>query len=94
MGAIRYNFYFPEYFPGFYRFAVDKGKVYFLTYNRKGDQRELIVTDFNGKVLKQSYVPWVENEVYTNFSISNDMFYYIMENDETEEWELHVTDIK
>jgi hypothetical protein len=89
-----YNFYFPKYYPGFDRFAVDKGKLYFLTYNRKGDQRKLIITDWKGAVLKQTYVPWVFNDVNINFSIENDKFYYVKENDETEEWELYVTDIK
>lgn len=89
-----YNIVFPEYFPDFYRFDVDKGKIYFLTYNRKGDQREIIVTDFKSKILKRTFVPWVENDARIHFSIENDKFYYIDDNLETEQWELHMVDIK
>jgi len=89
-----YNIVFPEYFPDFYRFDVDKGKIYFLTYNRKGDQREIIVTDFKSKILKRAFVPWVENDARIHFSIENDKFYYIDDNLETEQWELHMVDIK
>jgi len=89
-----YHIDFPEYYPDFYRFDVDKQKVYFLTYKKQDKYRELIITDYNGKILKRSYVPWVENEATINFAINNDKFYYIEENEDTEEWELHVEDIK
>jgi hypothetical protein len=89
-----YNIIFPEYFPGFYRFAVDNGKVYFLTYLRKDDKREMIIADLKSKKFKRTFVPWVENGVHTNFSIVNDKFYYIKENEEEEVWELHMETIK
>jgi len=89
-----YNTYFPEYFPAYYRFAVGNQKIYILTYNKKNKDREVLITNYYGKILKQSYVPWIENFVHTNFSIEDDKFYYIKENEDTEEWELHVEDIK
>jgi hypothetical protein len=89
-----YNIIFPEYFPGFYRFAVDNGKVYFLTYLRKDDKREMIIVDLKSKIFQRTFVPWVENEAWINFSIENGKFYYIMENDEEEVWELHMEAIK
>jgi len=89
-----YNIIIPEYFPGFYRFAIDNGKVYFLTYLKKDGKREIIVADFKGKMPKRTYVPWVENDAYINFSIENDKFYYILENEEEEVWELHMVEMK
>jgi hypothetical protein len=89
-----YNIIIPEYFPGFYRFDVDNGKVYFLTYLKKDDKREIIVADFKGSPPKRAYVPWVENDAYINFSIENDKFYYIAENEEEEVWELHMVEMK
>jgi hypothetical protein len=89
-----YNIIFPEYFPGFYRFAVDNGKVYFLTYLRKDDKREMIVVDLKSKIFRRTFVPWIENDARINFSIENDKFYYIMENEEEEVWELHMVEIK
>jgi hypothetical protein len=48
LATAMYNLYFPEYFPGYYKFTVDKGKVYFLTFNRKANQREMIISDWKG----------------------------------------------
>lgn len=87
-------FLFPEYFPSFFRFAVDRGKIYFLTYNFKGNQREVIISDLKGNVLKKAYVPLIYLGVEDTFAIDNDKFYYILENEDTEEYELHVADIK
>jgi len=90
-----YQVFIPEYFPAFYRFAVDNQKIYFLTYKKENDRREVIITDYKGKILKNTTVPFLEEyEVHTNFSIEDDKFYYIKENEDTEEWELHVEDIK
>jgi hypothetical protein len=89
----QYNLIFPEYFPGFYRFSVNDGKVYFLTYKKMGKSREVIVTDLKGKELKRTSVPWIENEISINYSIDNGKFYYLEENEETEEWELHMVEI-
>jgi len=90
-----YYTYFPDYFPDFYRFDVEDGKVYFLTYKKIDGRREMIVTDFYGKILKRSSVPWIEDyNVHIYFAIQNEKYYYIIENQDTEEWELHVEDIK
>jgi len=89
-----YHIYFPEYFPAYYRFAVNDKKIYILTYNKKDNRREVIISDYYGKILGHTYVAWIENYVHTNFSIEDDKFYYIKENEDTEEWELHVEDIK
>lgn len=85
---------FPEYFPPFYRFAVNNGKVYFLTYKKKDEKREVVVADWKGNLIKRTYVPWIENAAYLSFSIENDKFYYITDNEGTGEWELHVEEVK
>lgn len=91
------QFYFdePEFFPGFYRYFVGKNKIYFLTFNRKGDQREIIVTDWEGKLIKKTYIPWGSLLNFSrNLTVFEDKFYYLVDNQDTEEWELHVADIK
>jgi hypothetical protein len=89
------NYYLviPEYFPAFYRFAVDNGKMYFMTHNEKDGKRELVVADWKGNIIKRTYVPWIGERPHTYFAIENDKFYYIKENEDIEEWELHVEDI-
>ncbi len=90
------QFYFehPDYYPDFYQFFVGKNKIYFLTFVRKGDQREVVITDWHGKLIKKSYIPWVHFPYERNFTIFEDKFYWLVDNQDTEEWELHVTDVK
>jgi hypothetical protein len=93
-GKSLYNLVFPLYCPAFYRFSVDNGKIYFLTYLLKDEKREVIIADLKGNLLKRTYVPWIEDGMRNNYSIENDKFYYIVENEETEDWELHMEEIK
>ncbi|MGE5340350.1 MAG: hypothetical protein ACM3SY_02605 [Candidatus Omnitrophota bacterium] len=90
----RVNAYFQEYYPPFFKFEVNNNKIYFFTYNRKGDLQEIVITDLKGKILKKSYVPRTRNKFGSDFTVDNDKYYYIVDNDEIEEWELHVVDIK
>lgn len=87
------NPYFPEYFPPFFKFEVNNDKIYFFTYNKRGNENEVIITDLKGKILKKSYVPSTLNKFGLDFTVDNDKYYYIIDNDETEEWEVHVVDI-
>jgi hypothetical protein len=95
MATSIYNIVLPDYFPAFYRFSVDNGKVYFLTHKLKSDnQREVIITNLKGNLLKRTYVPWIKDEFHIQYAIENDKFYYILANETTEDWELHVEEIK
>lgn len=91
------QYYFEErgYYPYFYRFFIGKNRIYFLTFKRKADQREVVITDWQGKLIKKAYIPWGELlNVNRNFTIYEEKFYYLFDNQDTEEWELHVVDIK
>lgn len=90
------QFYYnePEYFPAFFRFYVGKNKFYFLTYKRIGNNREVIICDWQGKNIKKAYIPWINYWDLRNYYIWNDKFYWLVDNQETEEWELHVVDVK
>jgi len=84
----------PDYYPSYQYATLDNGKVYFLTYYKKGQMREIIIADWKGKFIKRSYVPALTDIEVVSCAISNNKFYYIYENEETEEWELHAEDIK
>jgi len=91
------NIYFldiPEYYPAYHKFFIGKGKLYFLMYVMEDSNREIIVTDWKGKLLKRSYVKTLIPTEGILCEIENDKFYYIFDNEESEEWELHVEDIK
>jgi hypothetical protein len=90
----RYYENFSEYYPYFYRLLAEKNKLYFLTYNKKEEEREVIVTDWKGNVIKHAYVPWVDYGRTLKYAISNETFYYLVENEDNEEWELHAARIK
>jgi len=95
-----YHMIFPEYYPAFYRFAVDDGKIYFITYNKKNPlnpkdkSREIIIADWKGKLLKRTFITIDNRSDYDPFYINKGKFYYVVDNVETEEWELHAEDIK
>lgn len=90
------EFYYdqPEYFPAFFRFYVGKNKCYFLTYKRIGNNREVVVCDWKGNNIRKAYIPWVNYWDLRNYTIWEDKFYWLVDNQDTEEWELHVADVK
>ncbi len=84
----------PEYFPGFYGFFIGKNKIYFLTYKKVDNNREVIICDWNGKSVRKKYIPWIDFQLYRIYTIWNDKFYWLVENEDIEEWELHESELK
>jgi hypothetical protein len=85
---------FPGYYPYRY-FTVSDNKIYVLTFNNKGGKSEFYIFDLQGKLLKRTMVPFADNEflrVYP-YTIKNGKIYQIVDNENTEEWELHIHDI-
>jgi len=91
---------FPEYYPPFRDFAVDDGKIYFITYKQKNplkleeNSREVVIADWKGKLLKRTFITIDPRAGFDTFYINKGKFYYVVDNVETEEWELHAEDIK
>lgn len=87
------NFVFRDYYPAIYRFFINNDKIYVFTYKKKEEKeknkRELFVLDLKGKILNQTFMP---DELKS--AIDNDKFYYLVENENEEVWELHVQEIK
>jgi len=84
----RVKFTCRKYFPAFKNFSIDHGKIYVFTYQKKDEKQEVIIMDLKGSILKKTFLP---DEVF--YSIDNDRFYYLKENEEEEEWELFVESI-
>jgi len=85
---------FPEYYPPFQYATLDNGKVYFVTFYKKGQMREIYIADWKGKFIKRAYVSSLIDLENMRCVIADNKFYYVYENEETEEWELHAEDIK
>lgn len=89
----RYNYIFPEYFPAFRTAFLTDDKIYFITYKIVDKKHEIIVTDLRGNILRKTFIPPVPNDLLL-YTINKERFYYLIENEDEEMWELHVEDIK
>ena len=83
-----FNYIFPKYFPAYKKLIVNSKKIYAITYKTKEDKQELIILDFQGNILKKTFVP---GKKYYN--ICNNKFYYFIDNEEDEVMEFHSIDL-
>jgi hypothetical protein len=75
------------------------GRIYVQTYKQRNGLSEFFIFDFKGSLLKKTYLPMVSrSKVKMNhevmFTFYNNKYYYLKENPDTEEWELHTKDLK
>jgi len=82
---------FKNYYPQIYSAFAGKNRLYVFTNVIKGTNRECIVMDFKGKEIKRLFL--FSPETYGldfNFkaSINENYYYWIIENDKDETWEL------
>ena len=86
---------FPETFPPLRRFHIADKKVVVLTYKVKDGKKEFVIFDLNGKLEKRTFVPLQEinaAELYP-YTTRDGKLYQLIENQETETWELHIDNI-
>jgi hypothetical protein len=95
-----FKFLFPEHFPPIRTMDIDNNHIYVKTFKKTGTKEEYIIMDLKGKMLKKTFVPqtvkpWVMSLMMgiRLETIYNGKIYYIQENEE-EEWELFVQEIK
>lgn len=93
---IKNNIQFPEYLPAIHYFLIDNNRVYVLTNNVKDGKREIIIFDLAGKFLKQVFLEFeIKETIFPDpYTIYDGKRYQLVENLDTEEWELHVTKIE
>jgi hypothetical protein len=91
---VKQNHKFPPYFP-LRSFRLDSGKLYVQTFKGEEDQSEFYIFTTEGKLLRKVLVPFRESEFLRAypFAIANGKIYQLLENDDTEEWELHISTI-
>lgn len=88
---------YPKVYPAIRNIDVSKDRIYARTFKRKSGKEECLVMNLKGKVLSTVYLPMVENAPFTAhlvgiryYTIVNNKYYYLKENEDTEDWELHV----
>ena len=85
---------FPDYLPAIRHFMVRDKKVYVLTYKRQGNKSEFYIFDLKGELLNHVFLPLKEQTplIYFPYCIKDGKLYQLVENEESEEWELYVTE--
>jgi hypothetical protein len=87
---------FPAYFPVLRDLTVSDGKLYILTYKEKDGKREFYISGTDGKLIKKTMLLLPEMnplELYP-YTINNNKLYQLIENEDSETWELHITKIE
>jgi hypothetical protein len=87
---------FPKYYPEIAYFLIADKKLFVVTWHRKEDQAEFIIFDLKGKLVKQLYLPFQIQDGIRGYpwAIKNGKLYQLIENPDSEEWELHVHKIE
>ena len=86
---------YPEYFPLMRCFHAANQKVYVRTYRDVKGESEFFIFTIEGKLLGRVMLPVKEKDALESYpyTIENGKFYQLVENEQTEEWELHKSDI-
>lgn len=86
---------FPTHLPAIKTFTFSEDKLYVHTYNKKDKKTEFYVFTPMGEFLERLFLPIIGEEeftyqVQTKYEFKNGKLYQLVENEETEEWEVHI----
>lgn len=87
---------FPDYYPSIKYFEVADDNIYVFTYPKKNDKNQLLIFDLKGRLKETLYISIPEIDpraVYHLVAVRNNKVYQLIENPESEEYELHITGI-
>lgn len=87
---------FPDYFPTIAAFFVDDGTIYVMTYKIENSINEFFTYDMSGKFKKHLMIPiQYETELQPYpITINKKKLYQIVENEDEEVWEFHMSKIE
>ncbi len=88
---------FADFFPAVQDFDIYGEKLYIQTFKVVNGKEEFVVTDLKGGFIKRVFIRKFENVPLMNKirgaklnTIGSDKLYYLLENEDEEEWELHM----
>ncbi len=85
-----------DYYPAIREIMAADKKVYVLTWKCENGNVECFIFNIDGRFMKKVFIPLQARNIvdlYT-FAIKNEKCYQLIENPDTEEWELHGSEIK
>jgi hypothetical protein len=87
---------FPDYFPVISDFFVDDGKIYVMTWKRDNDCNEFSTYDMKGQFKRRLMIPIQYETDLSSYPtmVKKGKLYQLVDNEEKEEWELHISEIK
>lgn len=97
------TFHFPGYMPAIKDLLTANGKIYIQTFLEKNGKSEFIIMDLKGKILQSILLPKPISTSYLGlmigravrfFSFQNEVYYYLVENEEEETYEVHAQSLK
>lgn len=92
-----------DYLPAITDMMIDQDRLYLKTSLYKKDMAEFVITDLKGKLLDTVFLPNVESSLLINiifgrsarlYKIYKNKFYYLYENEDDEEYEIHAVPIQ
>ncbi len=88
---IKDRFVFPEFFPKLMNIIVSNDILYLITYKKENKKYETLIYDLKGKLIKEAFINLKLRDGIRPypFDIRNEKLIQLIENEETEEWELH-----
>lgn len=95
----QFNYVIKDYYPAFYSMKIQQKKIYVTTYDQKDSLYEMVVLDLEGKILTRGFSFPLDPEFrvltgtasFSNqYVIYDDKIYYIVLNDNSMVYELHV----
>jgi len=88
---------FKEYFPAVRDLYIADNRIHVITYKRKGELWECVILDMKGKEINRLFVPLDRYVPFTYYailySIENGKMYSLIEDEDEETWDLHITEL-
>ena len=95
----QYKYKYGQYFPAFFSFKIDNGKIYLMTYGKEDNLHEIIVMNLKGDIIKRTFSFPIHpyGDLYAlnyEYDIHDDKIFYMSYNYQTDVYELHINEIK
>jgi hypothetical protein len=90
--VLRHRITFPETFAAIRNILMDGGKLYIITFKKQEEGVECFLYTPEGTFIQKLHIPLIFENIlqYYPYTIHNGSLYQLIENEDAEEWELHV----